>query len=45
MGNLRKTKRLRLTSDFSLGRTGGWGGGVLKKMITIGNFRVIKGLT
>ena len=32
----------RLTADFSIGTTGGWGRGVLKKRM-IGNFRVIKG--
>ena len=33
-----------LISDFSVGSTGGWGGGVSNTMIMIGNFRVIKGL-
>ena len=41
-----KTKKLRLIADFSLGSTGGWGGGgVSSTMIMIGNFSVIKGLT
>ena len=42
--NLLMTKKPRLVADFTLGHTGGWGGGVSSKMI-IGNFMVIKGLT
>ena len=40
MENLPKTKKLRLTSDFSLGHHGDWGD--IRKMRMIGNFRVIK---
>ena len=36
--------KTKLTADFSLGNTGGWGGGLSNTMIMIGNFRVIKGL-
>ena len=39
---LPKTKKLIPTSDFSLGRHGGWGG-VSNKMRMIGSFRVVKG--
>ena len=39
MENLPKTKKLRLTSDFSLGHHGDWG--AIRKMRMIGNFRVI----
>ena len=38
-----KTKKPRLVADFTLDHTGG-GGGVSKRMITIGQFIVIKGL-
>ena len=42
---LLKTKK-RLTADFYLGSTGGWGGeGISKTMLMIGNLIVIKGLT
>ena len=41
-----KTRKIILASDFSLGNTGCWGGGgSIKKMIMIGNLRVIKVLT
>ena len=42
MENLFNTKKLRLTSDFSLGHHGDWGD--IRKMRMIGNFRVIKGI-
>ena len=41
MENFLKTKK-RLTSDFPLGNTGGWGGGVSNTRSMIGNFRVNK---
>ena len=45
MENLPGTKKLGLTSGFSLGRHGGLGGGGgLFKMRMIGNSRYIKGL-
>ena len=43
MDNVPKTEK-RPTYDFSLGNTGGWGGGVPSTRIVIGNFRVIKQL-
>ena len=44
MENLPQTKKPRLVADFTIDHTGGWEG-VSNKMIMIGNFRVIKGLT
>ena len=39
-----RPKKPRLVADFTLDHTGGWGS-VSNRMIMIGNFRVIKGLT
>ena len=44
MEYLPKTKNPRLIAYFTLDNTTGWGG-VSNRMIMIGNFRVIKGLT
>ena len=43
-GNYAEDNKIRLGIDFSLDHTGGWGV-VSNTMITIGNFRDIKGLT
>ena len=39
------TKKSRLVAAISLDHNVGWGGGVSRKMIMIGNLRVIKGVT
>ena len=45
MEYLPRTKKPSLVADFTLDRTGGRGGGISNRIIMIGNFRVIKGLT
>ena len=45
-GIFAQEKKSRLIADFTLDRTGVWGGGGVSRItIMIGNFRVIKGLT